>query len=333
LLLARGRGAESGKLLGSGLLPIFDLGEEAYMEESNLRTLDLNLLVLLRALLDKRHVSRAAQEVGISQSGMSHALSRLRKDFRDPLLVQGEGGYVLTPRAKEIETQLRQVLFDIQGIYAPRNFNPAEAQGEVRIASLDYEFMLLLPAIIARINSVAPNLKIKAVFFDEKDFGPLIRGEIDLVLSAVSTSPANIYRQKLFSDENICLVSAQYFNFNQELTVKRFIQARHIWINVDSSDAGNIDHTLAEKGLYRTITATAPSFFLAAHAVSESDLIAVLPRRIGMRLMTVLPLVIMDSPVRFPIFDIHQMWHERYHSNPQHLWLRNLICDIAKAVK
>lgn len=303
------------------------------MDEINLRALDLNLLVLLRALFDKRHVSRAAQEVGISQSGMSHALGRLRKDFHDPLLVQGEGGYVLTPRAREIDAQLRQVLCDLQGIYTPQSFNPAEAQGEVRIAALDYEFMLLLPAMIARLNGIAPNLKIKAVTFDENDFGPLIRGDVDLVLSAVLKTPAHIYRQTLFSDENVCLVSARHFDFNHELTVERFVQSNHIWINVDRCDAGNIDHTLAEQGLSRNITATAPSFFLAAQAVSQTDLIAVLPRRIGLRLMAVMPLVVIESPVKFPAFDIHQMWHERYHHDPQHLWLRGFVCDLVSQIK
>lgn len=303
------------------------------MNEVNLRALDLNLLVMLRALLDERHVSRAAQVAGISPSGMSHALQRLREDFRDPLLVKGENGYVLTPRAEEINAQLRQIISEIRGIYAAQSFDPAEAYGEFRIAALDYEYFLLLPTIIAKLSKIAPKLTIKAVIFDNTDFGPLVRGDVDLIFSAVPTAPANIYRQSLFHDENVCLVSTQFFNFNKVLTEERFIQSNHIWINVSGNDAGQIDQTLAARGLCRKITATAPSFLLAAYAVSQTDLIAVLPRRIGLHLMSVMPLAIIDSPIKFPSFDIYQLWHERYHHNPQHIWLRNLIYDIAYSIK
>ncbi len=49
---------------------------------------DLNLLIHFDALMTCRAVSRAAEQVGVSQPAMSAALSRLRKLFNDPLLVR-----------------------------------------------------------------------------------------------------------------------------------------------------------------------------------------------------------------------------------------------------
>lgn len=66
-------------------------------KESLFRSFDLNLLISLYALLEERHISRAAERVGMSQPGMSRALNRLRKEFRDPILVKGAGGFELTP--------------------------------------------------------------------------------------------------------------------------------------------------------------------------------------------------------------------------------------------
>ena len=69
------------------------------MHEVNLKSIDLNLLTALGALLQHKHVTRAADAVGLSQPAMSRALERLRQTFGDPLLVRGPGGMMMTPRA------------------------------------------------------------------------------------------------------------------------------------------------------------------------------------------------------------------------------------------
>jgi len=65
----------------------------------NLRSIDLNLLVALDALLTVRHVTKASERVGLSQPAMSNALSRLRGMFDDELLVRTATGMKATPRA------------------------------------------------------------------------------------------------------------------------------------------------------------------------------------------------------------------------------------------
>lgn len=55
---------------------------------NNLRGIDLNLLVVLEALLAERHVTRAATRLAMSQPAVSHALARLRTLLYDPLLEQ-----------------------------------------------------------------------------------------------------------------------------------------------------------------------------------------------------------------------------------------------------
>ncbi len=80
------------------------------MREVNLSSLDLNLLVALKALLDERHVTRAADRGGLSQPAMSRALQRLRIMFKDPILVKGTGGMTLTARATELHGPLQGIL-------------------------------------------------------------------------------------------------------------------------------------------------------------------------------------------------------------------------------
>lgn len=58
----------------------------------NLQRVDLNLLVHLDVLLREKNVTRAAEQLGITQPAMSNILRRLRKLFNDPLLVRSSEG-------------------------------------------------------------------------------------------------------------------------------------------------------------------------------------------------------------------------------------------------
>lgn len=302
-------------------------------KETLLRGIDLNLLISLQALLEERHISRAAERVGLSQPGMSRALDRLRREFGDPLLVKGVKGYELTPRAKALDVPLRQLISDIHGIYSTPAFNPAKACGEFCIAALDYEFIVLLPLLTERLRKVAPGLTIKALPFNTEDFGPLIRGDVHLVLTAIEDVPDHLFRQQLFVEKNVCMVNPLFFHLNKELSLERFSELAHVWVYLRSQDPGKIDETLSTIGLCRKIVNTAPTFFLSAFTVASStNLITVLPARIEMKLKGSMPITTIDTPIKFEEFKIFQFWHERYHTDERHKFIRNLIADICKSV-
>ncbi|MET0384931.1 MAG: LysR family transcriptional regulator, partial [Polyangiales bacterium] len=99
-----------------------DVGPEA------LCRLDLNLLVAFDAMARERSVTAAAARVGVTQSAMSHALRRLRVLFDDPLLVRGQSGMLLTPRAEALVVPLRSGLVTLgRALSTPQRFDPHTA--------------------------------------------------------------------------------------------------------------------------------------------------------------------------------------------------------------
>lgn len=58
------------------------------MHRMNLRGVDLNLLVVLKALLEERNTTKAAERLAMSQPAVSRALARLRLLYDDPLLIR-----------------------------------------------------------------------------------------------------------------------------------------------------------------------------------------------------------------------------------------------------
>ena len=68
----------------------------------NINNIDLNLLVYLDVLLREKNVTRAANQLNITQPAMSNGLKRLRSLFNDPILVRTSGGMAPTERAASI---------------------------------------------------------------------------------------------------------------------------------------------------------------------------------------------------------------------------------------
>jgi DNA-binding transcriptional LysR family regulator len=318
-------------------------GKEARMRKnpvsivSELRAMDLNLLVALRALLDERHVSRASEMAGLSQPAMSRALQRLRVMFEDPLLVKTEKGYELSSRAVFIDLALRQILTDIQYLIAPPTFDPASAKGDFRIIALDYELAVLLPEIVSRIQKEAPGIHIwtfapKMVAPEGMDFTPLISGEIHLILTAFQKTYSGLYRQRLLDETNVCITAPDHPDAGKKLTEEQFMLRKHVWVNIIGQDPGQINQTLAAKGLSRDIKISVPSFMLAAYMVATTELMAILPGRIILPFKNKSLIATMDLPFDFHTYTIYQYWHERYHKDPQHIWFRKLVLDVARSL-
>ena len=86
---------------------------------ANLRNFDLNLLVAFDVLLRELNVTRAAEQMFVTQSAMSHSLHRLRQQLDDPLLVKTPTGMKPTERALALIEPVRALLTDMEQIIQP----------------------------------------------------------------------------------------------------------------------------------------------------------------------------------------------------------------------
>src|SRR5579871_4351550 len=107
------------------------------MTERNLRGVDLNLLVVFDALMAEKNLTRVGERHGLSQPAVSKALNRLRHLFDDPLFVRCDRAMEPTLRARELAGPIHLALRDISRTFAPALFDPSQAEGRVRLASID----------------------------------------------------------------------------------------------------------------------------------------------------------------------------------------------------
>jgi DNA-binding transcriptional LysR family regulator len=305
------------------------------MHDMHLPSFDLNLIVALDALLRERSVTRAAGRVGISQSAMSHALSRLRVVTGDALLVRARSGMVPTIRAEALGPPIRRALADVAGALAKvPPFDPRTAQGKITIGTSDYGELVLLPKLMARLAREAPGLDLRIRAHGEDVTGQLASGALDLVIAPLRPSedaPA-IFGRRLFDERFVCVVRKGHPLAGKKLTLARYVGFSHALIAPRETEGGYVDDALGRLGLKRRVAIMVPHFLIAPHVVATTDLICTFAARVASALAKPLGLAILRPPAELKLagFTMSAIWHERTQNDAAQRWVRELFVDVAK---
>ena len=303
------------------------------MGNFNLRKLDLNLLTILEQLLTYRHVSQAASALNMSQPAVSRALSRLRDQFDDPLLVKTFDGYKLTKRAVLIHNQLQQVLTGIRDMMQLEEFDPARFKGEFKIAALDYEMFVIIPKLMIRLQESAPGISIQVMQYDPH-VGLLktLNNNIDIILYSTDDAPEGIFKQKLFSDNYAITMSKKHPLAKKDITLKEYCKLKHAIVSGDGIKSTDIDKALKQVRCKREVILSVPHFSLSPKIVANSELVMTMPSKLIKYIGGNKEILLKNLPFKMEDFHIEQFWYELQHYNPAHQWLRKQVKDIVKGI-
>jgi DNA-binding transcriptional LysR family regulator len=302
------------------------------MRKVNLKNIDLNLLVLLDALIEHRNVTRAAELVNMSQPAMSRALGRIRLMLKDPVLVRGADGLVPTPKAMMLQPHLKRLLAEIEELISDIPFNPALLDGVITLSGTDYQMMVLLPGLIARISQEAPQLDVKVVPLFKIAPEHLDDGTIDLAFGVMQADLAsNLCQEKLYCDRYITLMRAEH-PLKNGLSVEDFASQGHILVTALGDGRSAIDTILDDMGLKRRITLQVPNFLTAMQVVARSDLLLTLPSRIAASHASQHNLVTVECAIAFEPIQHVSIWSKVRDEDPLIDWLRNLVHQEAEKI-
>jgi DNA-binding transcriptional LysR family regulator len=302
----------------------------------NLRTFDLNLLVAFDVLMSELNVTRAAEKMFLTQSAMSHILTRLRQQLDDPLLVKTPSGMKPTERALALIEPIRVVLAEMERlIQPPMEFEAKTSQRRFVIAATDYMEFLLLPELSRLIEQMAPNINLH-VKRTESSFPAtqLENGNLDVVLGfeSVLNPPAHLNCEFLFNDQMACVVRQNHPLINKAPSLNDYLTAAHMLISRTGSHQGLIDQKLMEQGLERRVQLIVPHFLSAPLIVSKTDMILSLPHRIAAEFKKFSELTIFPVPIELPTYKLVMIWHPLREKDKAHRWLRDRIIAIGQKI-
>jgi DNA-binding transcriptional LysR family regulator len=293
---------------------------------------DLNLLVVLRHLLDTRSVTAAAERLRLSQPATSRALGRLRYSFGDALLVRSGSQLVLTPHAQRLQAQLPAVFAQLDQLLAQEVFEPARAERTFVIATSDYGSAVLMPGLLRRLQAEAPTVTLRLVQVPANPEQHLETGAFDLVWSPQRDLGQSVVWTPLVVERFAFVVRKGHPSLRQPLTVDRFCSISQIALSPEGRPGNPLDDQLARIGGQRRVVAHAPSFTVVPGLVAMSDLGAVLPKRV---ITASRAFNLVERPLPFEVrgFTMAQAWHERARHDGGHQWLRQLVFAVAKSDK
>ncbi len=295
-------------------------------EAVNLRSIDLNLLVALDALLCERHVTKAADKVGLSQPAMSNALGRLRGMFADELLVRTATGMAPTPRALELVDPLRQVLRQVERVLeSDAGFDPEATKRTFTIRMSDILACLLLPQLAAQTRD-APGIGYNILHLPPaKTIDALERDDIDLAVSMGLDHSNAIRSEELLRDRMVCIMRKSHpIAAGDTISFDDFIAQNHMKVSMSPTDLRFVDDVLGEIGRERKIVLNVPHWLVVPHVLKQSDLIAVMPGQLATVLMDA-DLRMFDVPFESAPFSWLMYWHRRYDQSNANRWLRNRV--------
>jgi len=289
----------------------------------DLQNVNLNLLIPLKALLEHRNVSRAAESMNLTQSTMSRYLAQLRDFFDDPLLVRLGTGYVLTPKGKLIGQNIDAVLADISGLFS-NEFNPATHRRDFHITAPDYVMRHVFNEVLA------PFLGRDNMFtFHLHDWGAtardkLLTGDMHLAISLDDVFPQNIHRRIIDEDKMVCVSRREHPSLGEidELDVDLIPELDFVIVSTGGGRCKGIDVWLEERGMQRRIKMTVPGYMSAFGIIANTDLVAVVPNHVARDGMGDLDLLVLPVPSELPLLRYSLWWHERFHKDASHRWLR-----------
>ncbi|WP_040661392.1 LysR family transcriptional regulator [Neptuniibacter caesariensis] len=302
------------------------------MSEMNLRSVDLNLLVVLQALIDEQHVSKAAERLNMSQPAVSRALQRLRTTLQDPILVRTGSGYDLSARAVVLREQLSHVLHEVQAIMQPEQFDPMQAEGVLKLTGLDLELILLMPDVIRMLREKAPNLRVEVVPQLPEHFELLERGDVHFTITGLfpQTHHDQYRRIEIARTGHVCVMDRDNPLAKGELSLQDYANASHGLVSITGKGPGMMDDALGEFGYKRKVMLRLANFMSVAQFCQQSDLIFTLPKIMATHLAQGTSLVLRPLPKEFALPEVvlYMYWHDRYHHDPMCSWVRAELAEI-----
>lgn len=297
------------------------------MSSFDLSAFNLNLVPSLAALLRHRAVGAAAQEVGVSQSAMSHSLAKLRAQFDDPLLVPQGRRFVLSARAQVLAETLPAVLAQLHDTLGGRpKFDPASASLTLHIASVDYFEFTALPTVLEYLREHAPGVRLSLERLTAASAAELQAGRLDMILGGTGlVRGAGLERAELYRDPFKVIVRDGHPKIRRRPSLRAYLAADHVVVRFESRGGGVVDRVLAEAGHQRRVGLWVPHFVSAPLAVAGSDMISTVASAVAERARALFGVRVFEPPLALPSANITMWWPTSHAHDPARTWFRELM--------
>jgi DNA-binding transcriptional LysR family regulator len=300
----------------------------------HLSKVDLNLFVVLETIYAEGGITRASRRLNLSQPAISHALSRLRRMFDDPLFTRHGRAMTPTPLARRLIEPIRQALEGLEVTLANANrFEPASAVKHFTVGMRDAVESVVLPRLMGAVVANAPSIDISVVRAERRELErELSAGTLDAAIDVLLPLSEEIRRRRLGSERLTVVARRRHPRVRTKLSLDAYLAQEHILVSSRRRGLSAEDFELGRRSLRRRVRLRCQSYLAACRVVSGSDLLLTMPARYARILNAQLPNRLLPFPLDVPAFDTYLYWHINADSDPANEWLRRqLLQTLATA--
>ena len=293
----------------------------------HLSQVDLNLFVVLEAIYREGNITRAGQQLNLTQPAISHALKRLRDLLQDPLFVRQGPHMVPTPFTRNMIEQVRQALQILElNLSQSRNFVPEHTRRNFHLSLWEYAEALILPSLLRRLTHAAPGMSITTSRVKRRDLETeLASGSVDLAIEIPMTVSDRIRHKWLLNEPFVVIARQGHPAITDKLDLDTYLAQRHIQVSSRRHGPSLIDVELSRRGLRRQVFLRSQHNHTACMVVSKTDMLLTLPERHAQLLNPGLVNQVYPFPLPAPRLEAHLYWHESVENDPANRWLREEI--------
>ncbi|MBR1091471.1 LysR family transcriptional regulator [Bradyrhizobium manausense] len=304
------------------------------IDKNNIRRLDFSLLLIFDELVRHKRTTVVADRLGLSQSAVSHALTRLRDLFDDPLFSRRPDGLTPTRRALELAPKVRELMQRAQEVVGgAAAFDPAVSDRQFRLAANDFVATSIGPLLLEKLATEAPATRLVSRFaVGQAAFEALRKHELDLAIGRFYEIPDEFETDILLQESFSVIARHRHPRLAETLDLATYLDVDHLLVSFQGRLAGVVDETLARQGLKRRVRASVPMFLTAFAAVAGSDLVATVPARLAQRFAPVFGLRVLPPPLDIDSFPVSLVRLAATKSDPGLAWLVSRVRQIADAL-
>jgi len=291
---------------------------------------DMNLFVVLDALLDLKSVTKASERLCIGASATSSALGRLREHFKDDLLVQIGRRMELTPLADALREPVRDILLRSQSTLTSKDvFDPATAQRRFVFNASDYSATVFLAPLLHHLSRVAPGLSLDIVELGNNNLAKLERGEVDIALYPERNASPDYPAEILFEEDYVCVVWEGSRYAGPSMAFADYVAGKHISVRMGEQRVPSFEEWfLSAHGIKREVVAISSTFNAQPLMIQGTDYIATMHKRLAQIYARLLPLRLLTPDFKTPGLRLVMQWNHYNSRDAGHRWLREQLKTI-----
>jgi len=294
-----------------------------------LSQVDLNLFVVFETIYSRRNLTRAAEQLCITQPAVSNALNRMRKTFNDPLFVSTPQGMVPTPVADNIARHAGEALQLLNAaVHEGAAFDPAKARKTFRLGMSDLSEAIFLPALGEALRREAPGIGIESHYPGRREIPlELATGGVDLAIDIPSIDDPLLHHVPLLRDRYAVMLRHGHPFQGDTLTLEDYLALEHIHVSSRRRGIGQVDAELNRIGCRRSIQMRVQHYLVAPIVALRSDLALTAP----IRLLSGYDARIIELPFPVSPLELHCYWHRSADQDQANQWLRARFLAFAGA--